>query len=438
MNWIFFGLVLFFIAFFWFFFFCCRCVWKTANDFDTAIESCLSSLQRVNISIHRFSGMAHIGEICALNQPGAAPKEELFFDLTFDQAEMDRLHLKFRSFRVDLPLSHPLRGLTAGQPLVPVHWVISTEGKLLLRDEPTRFAGFFLLFWLWFWSFLLLLLCFFSFFASRFLFLSFSILTEAESLFVTNGSSAFVLHNGERLLSFASAAERDSAAASLNAVLWALLSASNSAARKMRMAQIQPAHLPGLVFCCHFLSAFLSYSLCPVFVCFIHAHSFSFSWSSHALERHPSNRRQHHFGDVCWLSWHARRCMLIMFLLLQQWERTRTTDFALHFSLLFDGVSCLAQQSQISTCPTLFANQVSPFYYQSSWGKTTWTATCTYTLHLDYPTTDYSSGTRDLVCNAALSFLPSLSFPSWSSFPLFVLFLLSLFCAFACLLRSLH
>ena len=65
--------------------------------------------------------MAHIGEICALNQPGAAPKEELFFDLTFDQAEMDRLHLKFRSFRVDLPLSHPLRGLTAGQPLVPVH-----------------------------------------------------------------------------------------------------------------------------------------------------------------------------------------------------------------------------------------------------------------------------------------------------------------------------
>jgi hypothetical protein len=48
----------------------------------------------------------------------------------------------------------------------------------------------------------------------------FSILTEAESLFVTNGASAFVLHNGERLISFASAAERDSVAASVNRVLW--------------------------------------------------------------------------------------------------------------------------------------------------------------------------------------------------------------------------
>ena len=73
-----------------------------------------------------------------------------------------------------------------------------------------------------------------------------SLLSESESLFVSSGASAFVLHNGERLIFFDSAPDRDSAAIALNCVLWGSASTDSDSAAvlKMKMARVNTAHVP--------------------------------------------------------------------------------------------------------------------------------------------------------------------------------------------------
>lgn len=79
---------------------------------------------------------------------------------------------------------------------------------------------------------------------------------------MTSGSSAFVFHNGERLISFPSAADRDSASTSLNNALWqpSVIDSLSSSSSSEQIPQLEPALIPGL----------LQYSLILAFLCFSH------------------------------------------------------------------------------------------------------------------------------------------------------------------------
>ena len=232
----------------------------SSSDFDAVLLTCLLSsasddLKPALLTARRFSGMGRIGKLCSLIRRSFNTTSTCFYQISFEQVEVDRLHLPSNTFRVELFRSHPLRRLSRHHSLLPLHGMISSDGgTALLRDQPTRFA---------------LQDHFDCFRYSFFVFLRF--LSESESLFLTNGSSVFVVHNGERLLSFSSAVDRDSAAASLNRALW---QPPIHSSLPMQPTPITAGHVHGL-FCACFCIVFF-FSL-PFFILFC---SFCFTASS--------------------------------------------------------------------------------------------------------------------------------------------------------------
>ena len=115
-------------------------------DFDADLLACLSASPDLYPGIssvpRRFSGMGRIGQLCGLGPDDSNSTCECFYQIIFDKSEVDRLHLPSDSFRVELSASHPLRRLAVGLPLIPLHGMISSNGTLLLRDQPTRFVWF--------------------------------------------------------------------------------------------------------------------------------------------------------------------------------------------------------------------------------------------------------------------------------------------------------